>query len=66
MSGSPTLLTEGEALAKGAKAFAAKPSYAAYAAFIKHCDGCHGCAHATAPCAEGTRLRQAWKVARSS
>jgi hypothetical protein len=62
----PTLLTEHEALAKAAKAFAAKPAYAVYTALMEHYDGCFGCAYATAPCAEGTRLRQEWKVVRLS
>lgn len=58
--------TERDALARAAKAFAAKPAYAVYTALMEHYDGCHGCAHATDPCAEGAQLRQAWKAVRSS
>lgn len=58
--------TELQALARAAKALAAKPSYKAYAALMKHYDGCPPCAYNTDPCADGTRLRRAWVAVRWS
>lgn len=53
-------------LARAAEAVAARPSYALYERLMAHYSHCHGCAHDTQPCAEGTRLRRAWKAARAS
>lgn len=57
---------EREALAQGAEAFAASPSYEAYKALIAHYDHCPPCAHDTDPCEDGQQLRRAWVAVRWS
>ncbi|GAA3062713.1 hypothetical protein [Streptomyces glomeratus] len=57
---------ERDALARAAKAFTAKPSYAAYKALIQHYGHCPACAHNIAPCGPGRQLQQAWKAVRWS
>ncbi|MER6352354.1 hypothetical protein ABT186_11010 [Streptomyces sp. NPDC001634] len=58
--------TDRHALAKAAKAFAAKPSYVAYKALLAHYDDCPACAHDVNPCKNGRQLRRAWVAVRWS